>query len=118
MGRRYTGLDGEGSYAAGLIDPAPKKPASLLDSSGKIFSQPKPQYEDYLASDFVVATSYGCNNDGKSDQSAAINKLLKSSVGNPVFFPAGIYLVKDTIFIPVGSIIVGEAWSQVSANTA
>jgi hypothetical protein len=38
---------------------------------------------------------------------------LSSNVGSPIFFPAGIYLVKGTVYVPVGSIILGEGWSQI-----
>jgi hypothetical protein len=44
------------------------------------------------------------------------DSLLASNVGSVVFFPAGIYLVKNTVFVPKGSIIVGEGWSQIMAT--
>ena len=47
------------------------------------------------------------------DQSDAISDLLAGNVGTPVYFPSGVYLVEKTIQAPVGSIIVGELWSQV-----
>lgn len=114
MGMRYQSLDGSGSYVTGLLDPAPNKPASLLDSSGNIFSRSRPQYEDNPS--FVIATANGISNDGTGDQSAAINTLLSSNVGTPIFFPAGIYQVQSTVSVPVGSILVGEGWSQASCS--
>lgn len=113
MGRLYDSLSGDGQDHTGFLSPTPNKPASLLDSSGQYFSQSRPQYETYSSSDFVVATSNGISNDGTGDQTGAINTLLSSSVGKPVFFPAGIYQVESTVKVPVGSIIVGEGWSQV-----
>jgi glucan 1,3-beta-glucosidase len=113
LGRRYTSPDGTGEYVTGLVEPAPQKPASLLDSTGAYFQRSKPQYETYGSTAFVVATAHGISNGGTGDQTAAINSLLASSVGTPVFFPAGVYLVAGTVFVPVGSIIVGEGWSQV-----
>jgi glucan 1,3-beta-glucosidase len=113
LGRRYVNPDGTGEDVIGLVEPAPSKPAGLLDSSGKYFVRSKPQYEGYLSSSFVIATHNGISNDGTGDQTNAINSLLSSSAGTPVFFPAGIYQVQGTLFVPVGSIIIGEAWSQV-----
>lgn len=112
MGMRYQSLDGTGSFVTGLLDPAPNKPKSLLDSSGNFFTRSRPQYE--TTTDFIVATANGIDNDGTGDQSTAINTLLSSNVGTPIFFPACIYQVQSTVFVPVGSILVGEGWSQVS----
>lgn len=39
-----------------------------------------------------------------------------AAAGRPVFFPHGHYLVRGTVFIPVGSIIVGELWSQITGT--
>lgn len=108
---RYQSLDGTGSYETGLLNPAPQKKEQLLDSSGSYFVRSRPQYENNPS--FIIATDHGISNDGTGDQSGAINSLLSDSVGTPVFFPAGIYQVQDTVFVPVGSVIVGEGWSQV-----
>ena len=60
-----------------------------------------------------MATANNISNDATGDQTDAINTLLSDNVGTPIFFPAGIYLVKSTVFVPVGSIILGEGWSQI-----
>ncbi|RAK97354.1 glycoside hydrolase family 55 protein, partial [Aspergillus ibericus CBS 121593] len=112
-GRRYTSLDGSGTETYGLLDIAPQKPDSLLDGDGDYFTKSRPQYESYSASEFIVATANGVSNDATGDQTDAINTLLSDNVGSPIFFPAGIYMVKSTVFVPVGSIIVGEGWSQI-----
>jgi glucan 1,3-beta-glucosidase len=116
MGRRYTSTTGVGVYTAGYLSPSPVKPAGLLNSAGKIFEQSKPLYTQYAATDFVVATANGVSNTGKTDQHANINTLLANNVGKPIYFPAGVYLVESTINVPVNSIIVGEAWSQIMAS--
>jgi hypothetical protein len=112
-GRRYTSLGGSGTFTYGMLDPAPQKPESLLDPEGEYFVRSRPQYESYAASAFIIATANGVANDATGDQTSAINTLLNSNVGSPIFFPAGIYLVKGTVHVPVGSIIVGEGWSQI-----
>ncbi|KAF3196898.1 hypothetical protein TWF679_003893 [Orbilia oligospora] len=115
-GRRYTSTNGKGTVVTGLVDPAPSKPAVLLDSRGKWFTRTKPQYGNLGASDFLVATNNGVKNDGTGDQTLAINRLLAGAGGKVVFFPAGIYQVSGTVFVPVGTRMVGAAWSQIRAT--
>lgn len=114
MGKRYTTIDGKGSagWVTGFIDPAPVKSPSLLDDLGNIFVRSRPQYETVGSGGFIVATASNIKNDGTGDQSAAINSLLSGNVGKPIFFPAGVYQVQNTVKVPVGSIILGEGWSQ------
>jgi glucan 1,3-beta-glucosidase len=97
----------------GYINPAPSKPANLLDSSGAYFRQAKPQYEGTVP---IIATAHGVSNDGTGDQTRAINALLAANIGSVVFFPAGIYLVRDTVKVPVGTRMVGSGWSQIMGN--
>jgi hypothetical protein len=111
-GYRYL-PNGSGSKVSGFIDPAPEKPDELLDSSGSYFRRAKPQYESETP---IIATDHGISNDGTGDQSDAINSLLSSNVGSVIFFPAGVYLVQDTVKIPVGSRIIGSGWSQIMAT--
>lgn len=117
MGRRYTSTTGVGVYSTSYLSPSPVKPAGLIDSStGKIFEQSKPLYTQYTVADFIIATTNGISNDGTGDQHAAINTLLANNVGTPIYFPAGVYIVEGTINVPVNSILVGEAWSQIMAS--
>jgi len=107
MGKRYTNTNGVGASVTGYVTPIPTKPAGLLDDTGSIFEQSKPLYEALSASDFVIATDHNIANDGTGDQHNAINTLLAGNVGTPIYFPAGIYLVKGTVEVPVNSILVG-----------
>lgn len=102
--------DFTGGKRNGFVEPAPDKPAALLDGNGAYFTRSKPQYPGI---DVVSATDHGIANDGTGDQTSAINSLLSSNVGSVVFFPAGVYLVQGTVKVPVGSKIVGSAWSQI-----
>ncbi|OTA67732.1 glycoside hydrolase family 55 protein [Hypoxylon sp. EC38] len=116
MGKRYTSIDDSGAYQIGFLNPVPSKPTVLLDSTGKFYTRSKPQYELFAGVDFIVVTDHGVSNDGTSDQADAINTILYDYIGKPVFFPAGIYLVKSTIFVPVNSVLIGEGWSQIMAS--
>jgi glucan 1,3-beta-glucosidase len=108
-GRRYA--SGKGSNQTGHLV-APSK-SGLLDAAGHIFVRSKPQYEFHSSTDFVNVLDHGVG--AKGDQTAAINQVLAKSTGKIVFFPAGIYLVSDTIIVPAGSKIVGELWPQIMA---
>lgn len=112
-GYRYIAANGTGSDVTGYLPTVPVRPPSLIDPAGEYFWQDPPLYSSLTASSFVVATQSGISNDGTGDQTAAINALLDANVGTPIFFPAGIYQVQGTVQVPVGSIIVGSAWSQI-----
>ncbi|KAJ6578345.1 pectin lyase fold/virulence factor [Mycena capillaripes] len=61
----------------------------------------------------------GAAGDGGADDTAAIkNFILKFGGCNVLLFEAGTYLVTDTIFVPAGTIIVGEIIMGTSANFA
>jgi hypothetical protein len=112
-GVRYDG--GAKTNAFGSVGNAPAIDSSLLDGK-KLFVKSRPQYDKYDSqSGFLSAHTEGIKNDGTGDQTDAINKfLLKAlSTGKVAFFPAGIYQVQDTVFIPTGSRIVGSSWSQI-----
>lgn len=105
-----------GVRTSGFVNPTIQKPDGLLDGDGRYFLKSKPLYEDLDAGSFVIATENGISNDGTGDQTDAINSLLSSSVGSVVYFPYGIYIVQGTVFIPVGSRIVGSGWSQIMGS--
>lgn len=92
-----------------------KRPASLLDASGKYYTRSKPQYGSVPLSNFLSARTLGCAGNGKTDDTKALNAaILKAkSEGKILFIDAGYYLVTDTIYIPPGSKIVGEALASV-----
>ncbi|KAF8448258.1 pectate lyase superfamily protein-domain-containing protein [Kalaharituber pfeilii] len=114
IGRRYANAAGTGEFLkGGNITPKRTIPQSLLGSNG-YFERSRPQYESIPASGFFNVQNGGAKGDGISDDTAAINKVLAQQAGRSiVYFPAGTYIVTDTIFVPVGSKIVGEAWSQI-----
>jgi glucan 1,3-beta-glucosidase len=111
-GDRFTTIDNIGVQARGLVSPSPIKSPILLDETGKFFERCRPQYENLTADNFLIATEHGISNDATGDQTGAINSLLIGSNGTPVFFPAGVYLVEGTVFVPTGSVIVGEGDNQ------
>lgn len=116
MGGAYLDETGTRQFITGDISPYPDASPSLLTPNGQWYTQSKPLYTGTSDSEVIVATQEGISNDMTGDQSSAINSMLAQNVGKIIFFPAGIYLVQDTVFVPMGSIIVGEGWSQIMAT--
>ncbi|KAF3162705.1 hypothetical protein TWF788_001795 [Orbilia oligospora] len=94
------------------------KPVVPLGDFGNWFERSKPQYEDLPASSFYDVKASGARGKGRSDDTAAINAALQAatSAGKVAYFPHGMYLVTDTIFIPPGAKVVGEVWSQIQGT--
>ena len=60
---------------------------------------------------------YHVAGDGATDDTASLQAILDEAAGQKVvYFPHGIYLLGDTLTIPPGSRLVGEAWTQLSAT--
>lgn len=112
-GKRYNGS--AGSVQTGGVT-APTRAKSLVDSSGFFYVRSRPQYETTSSGSFLVATTDGgCKNDGTGDQASCLNSFLQkaASGGKIAYFPAGIYTVGSTVFIPTGSVVQGSSWSQI-----
>jgi len=104
-------------FLNGAYNPSAKSTASssLRDSTGW-YARSKPQYETFGIGSFRDIKAAGARGDGMSDDTAVINSVLASAAGNSiVYFPHGSYVVTDTIHIPPGTKIVGEAWSEIMA---
>ncbi|KAF2826412.1 exo-beta-1,3-glucanase-like protein [Ophiobolus disseminans] len=91
------------------------RPAKLLDASGKYYERSKPQYGSIPLSQFLSARDLGCRGDGETDDTKALNNaiLAAKAAKKILFIDAGYYKVTETILIPPGSKIVGEALASV-----
>ncbi|PPQ70368.1 hypothetical protein CVT24_013143 [Panaeolus cyanescens] len=97
--------------------PSMNRPHSLLDSSGKFVSRGHPQYENYDVSQFVSVRDHGAVGDGVTDDTAALQNILnKFSSCKIIFVDAGFYVVTDTLKVPAGTRLVGEAWSVIAGK--
>ncbi|KAI9731941.1 MAG: hypothetical protein M1834_004392 [Cirrosporium novae-zelandiae] len=94
--------------------------SSVLLDDGKYLTIPPPTYQEYAVDQFInVKDVYGypVYGDGVTDDTKNINYILSKFANcKIIFFPAGTYLVIDTIFVPIGSRLVGEVWSAISAS--
>ena len=114
QGRFYSG--GSGAFHQGDL-PAPNKPDVLLDGRGNFFEKSKPTYTDVAPADFVSVKSEGAKGDGRTDDTHAIQQAIEKYAGcKVIYFPAGDYIVTDTVYVPPGSRIIGEVWSVIMAK--
>lgn len=60
-----------------------------------------------------TVTDYPVYGDGYTDDTVNINAILKQYAGcKIIYFPAGTYIVTDTILAPKGSRIFGDAYAS------
>ncbi|KAI8061631.1 beta-1-3-glucanase [Gongronella butleri] len=104
-------------YQRGNMPNAPVKSGTLLDSNGKFFTRSRPQYETLNATAFASVTAYGAKGDGRTDDTQAIQQAIDANAGcKIVYFPAGTYILSNTVRVPPGSRLTGEAWSVLMAK--
>lgn len=89
--------------------------SSSLLSDGKYFITEKPPtFQEYSVDQVLNIKSVAdlpVHGDGSSDDTANINAILSQYAGcKVIYFPAGTYIVTDTIFVPAGSRIYGDAY--------
>ncbi|PPQ78469.1 hypothetical protein CVT25_011864 [Psilocybe cyanescens] len=116
QGNVYRGTNPTGTFTQGNI-PAPNKDASLLDSAGRIVSRVHPQYAAYAVSQFVSVKDHGAAGDGVTDDTAALIDIFNKYSGcKIIFFDAGTYIVSNTVTIPAGTQMMGEAWTVLAGK--
>ncbi|CAG2108407.1 unnamed protein product, partial [Medioppia subpectinata] len=82
---------------------------ALLDSNGKFVERMKPMYTDVAMEDFVSVKSEGAKGDSRTDDTQAIARAISKWAGcKVIYFPAGDYVVTDTIEVPGGSRVFGK----------
>ncbi|KAJ5087004.1 Pectin lyase fold/virulence factor [Penicillium alfredii] len=116
QGHKYT-PNGPANFQGSF--PAPTRPSALLASgSSRFYTKTKPQYEASPISSFVSIRNAGAKGDGSTDDTKAIQSALTSAAlsGRIVFFDQGVYKVTNTLYIPPGSRIVGEAYAVIMAS--
>ncbi|RYP03367.1 hypothetical protein DL764_005182 [Monosporascus ibericus] len=99
------------------------RPASLAPG-GDFLAIPAPSYAGNTVDDFINVKDPAQNGghevlgDNTRDESAVLNQILRYAAesGKIAYFPFGLYRVDDTLFVPAGSRIVGEAWAAITGN--
>jgi len=122
-GNTYAANSTTAAHASGQLVPV-SRPATLVDpTTGSYPALPPPTYADVALSSFInvkTVAAHPVAGDGVTDDTAAIQAILNdaAAAGKLVFFPHGIYILTDTVVVPTGSRLVGEAWTQLSASGA
>ncbi|TFK19765.1 glucan 1,3-beta-glucosidase [Coprinopsis marcescibilis] len=116
QGNIYRGSDSARRFVQNDLS-SPRIPSSLLDSSGKIVGRAHPQYENYAVSEFINVKDHGARGDGRTDDTQALNEIFSRFADRKIlFFDAGHYIVTDTVLIPPGTRMVGEAWTVLAGR--
>lgn len=115
QGNSVTG--GAAVKAVQTAQDAVTKPESLLNSAGAVFTRSKPQYETVPAANFVSVKSAGAKGDGKTDDTAAIQKAMDSLTADQIlYFDHGAYIITDTVKVPKDIKMTGEIWPLIMAS--
>ncbi|OOQ88034.1 LysM domain protein [Penicillium brasilianum] len=110
------------TFANGQEIPMMNRTASLLGTTAynkpNFLTRRRPTYADLGASQVIDVKAAGAAGDGTTDDTAVLNSILDraANMSSIVFFPHGVYIIKDTLRVPVGSRIVGQAWPQIMAT--
>ncbi|PNY22823.1 Glucan 1,3-beta-glucosidase [Tolypocladium capitatum] len=114
QGRSYAGTSGTAGQG---LNAHVVKPAALTDSSGRIVTKSKPQYDNVPASQFISVKSKGARGDGQTDDTAAIQAVF-DSIGPDqiVYFDHGAYIITNTVRVPKNVKVVGEIWPLIMAG--
>jgi glucan 1,3-beta-glucosidase len=107
------------SQFQGPISPN-SRPSSLLSSSGKYYTQSKPQYNPLPLSSFYSVRAGGAAGNGVTDDTNALQQVINAATaaGGIVFLDAGTYRTTSTLFIPTGARLIGEGFSVIMSSGA
>ncbi|RSL89261.1 hypothetical protein CDV31_015909 [Fusarium ambrosium] len=80
-----------------------------------LFSRRRPKYYNEPQSNVMNVKALGAKGDGVTDDTIVLNSILSGAANTSsiVYFPYGVYIVTDTLRVPIGSRIIGQAWSQI-----
>jgi hypothetical protein len=108
----------------GVTIPVMNRTESLLAPTGhfkpNFFTRRRPTYYDIGRSQVLDVKALGAKGDGVTDDTAALNSVfhLASNLSSIVYIPHGVYIITDTLKVPVGTRVIGQAWPQIMAAGA
>lgn len=90
---------------------------TTYNTQHNFFTRRRPKYDDLGYTQVLDVKALGAKGDGVNDDTAVLNGILTraANMSSIVFFPHGIYVIKDTLKLPRNSRILGQAWSQIMA---
>lgn len=116
---RVTSANGTTAFLNGANLDSPVRNDSLVTGGRKqFFTRRRPKYDDLGFSQILDAKAYGAKGDGKTDDTAVLKHLFSAAANMSaiVYVPFGVYIITDTVEIPVGSRVIGQAWPQIMAT--
>ncbi|KAK6537192.1 hypothetical protein TWF694_011389 [Orbilia ellipsospora] len=102
-----------------MTQPVPPNPAVTFTFAQKFwFSRDKPTYSQNDVSNFVNFGWFATGKGDDTDYTSVLQLLIDYCVltNSILFIPAGVYVIKSTLYVRSSSRIVGEAWSQIMAT--
>ncbi|KAJ2974245.1 hypothetical protein NQ176_g6160 [Zarea fungicola] len=121
LGTVYDDTHDEGTFVTGRSTDLAAREPELVMSNGVAtdgyYIRSKPQYEHKSADDFVTVAGTA-KGDGVTDDTfaLALGAATARAMNKILYIPMGSYIVTSTIFLPPGSVIVGECWAQIVAK--
>lgn len=115
---------GRGTFVNGASIPSNRSTALLGSAYDQTqpnyFTRRRPTYYDASAASILDVQALGAAGDDRTDDTAVLNCILDGAANTSsiVYFPFGVYKITDTLKVPVGSRIIGQAWSQIMATGA
>lgn len=112
----------DSTFVNGQHIPSANRSNSLTGPDGYFqknwFQRRRPAYTDIGMSHVIDVKAWGAAGDGTTDDTGALNSILNRAANQSsiVYFPFGVYKITDTLHVPVGSRIMGQAWSQIMAS--
>lgn len=84
--------------------------SDVLLSNGKHFTRSQPTYAEYASDQMVnvkAVDGHPVKGDGSTDDLASLNAILADNAANCkiIYFPYGVYIVKDTLKIPLARVL-------------
>lgn len=120
-GNAYSSSTPGGAHQTGTTYTS-SRPAALIGSNGNYITIAPPTYDTYDVTEVLnvkTVSGHPVLGDGATDDTVNLNYIAATYAGCKIlFFPAGTYIVTNTVFFPAGSIVIGEAWSAISASGA
>ncbi|RSL41294.1 hypothetical protein CEP53_012846 [Fusarium sp. AF-6] len=116
---RVTSANGTTAFHNGANLDSPVRDSSLVTGArSQFFTRRRPKYDDLGFSQIIDAKAYGAKGDGKTDDTAVLKHLFSAAANMSavVYIPFGVYTITDTVEIPVGSRVIGQAWPQIMAT--
>ncbi|KAJ3466400.1 hypothetical protein MRS44_007058 [Fusarium solani] len=116
---RVTSADGTTAFHNGAkLDSPVRDPSLVTGDRRQFFTRRRPKYDDLGFSQILDAKGYGAKGDGKTDDTAVLRHLFSAAANMSalVYIPFGVYIITDTVEIPVGSRVIGQAWPQLMAT--